>query len=168
MARVTKSRVVKASAQQVWNVIGNYTNIHVFHPFVKDVDQLSEGAYGLGASRQCNLYNQSSIVETVTHWEEGRSYTVQTGDQPMFGVTTGTMSVHFIDATTSKVTVDTTYTPKWGVLGKILDLLVLRMGVSYALSRVLKSLQHYMETGELVGKGGKPISLSAPSVHPTK
>jgi len=163
MTTITKSRIINIPANQVWETISNYNNVHVFHPFVERADQLSEVDRGIGATRQCNLYNSSAIVEEVTEWEEGRSFTVVTSDQPIFGETTGTMRVDPIDANRSNVTLDTNYTPKWGLFGKALDILVLRMGVTYTLNRVLKSLQYHMETGELVSKGGKFIPLNMQS-----
>ena len=76
MAKITTRRTINAPASQVWEVIGNYHNPHVFHPFLESVEQLSEVDRGVGATRQCNLYNKSSIVEEVIEWEEGRSFTV--------------------------------------------------------------------------------------------
>ena len=164
MTTVRINRIINAPADQVWQVIGDYNNVHVFHPFVESADQLSEVARGLGAKRQCNLYNNSCAVEEVIQWEEGRSFTVaMSTPTPPFGGTTGTMSVQPIDASTSEVTLDMFYTPQWGFFGKTLDLLVLRMVLRFVLNRVLKSLQHHIETGELVGKHGKPIPLP---LHP--
>ncbi|MEM7344169.1 MAG: SRPBCC family protein, partial [Chloroflexota bacterium] len=136
MARITTSRIINAPAHRVWDVLSDYHNPQVFHPFLESVDQLSEIDRGLGATRQCNLYNNSSIVEEVIDWEEGKSFTVMTSDQPIFGETTGTMRVEAVDVNRSKVTVNTSYTPTWGVFGKILDVFLLRIGVSYAVRRV--------------------------------
>ncbi len=163
MTKITKSQIINAPVNKVWEVIGDYNNIHVFHPFVESADQLSEVKRGLGAKRQCNLYNNSSQVEEVIEWEEGKSFTVLASSTAfsIFGDTTGSMRVEPIDANRSKVILDTVYAPKLGVFGKILDSLVLRMGVGYALNRVLKSLQHHIGTGEVVGKGGKstPVTI---------
>jgi len=164
MTKLTTKRTINAPASQVWAVISDYQNAHAFHPLLESVEQISEAERGVGATRQCNLYNNSSVVEEVIAWEEGRSFTVQTNEQPIFGVTNGTMSVRSIDAHNSEVTVVTAYTPKWGIVGRLFDFLLLRMVVNNAVGRVLKGLQHHVESGELVGKGGRPISAHVQAV----
>lgn len=159
MTQITTSRIINAPASQVWEIISNYHNADVYHPLLQSVEQLTELERGVGAARQCNLYNNSSVVETVIEWEEGKSYTVETNEQPIFGQTKGTMRVTPIDANSSQVRVATTYTPKWGLFGKLLDFLLFKMIVNHAVDRVLNGLQHHVETSEPIGKGGKPIPL---------
>ena len=50
------------------------------------------------------------------------------------------------------------YTPKWGIFGKIIDVLMLRMVMHHIFNKVLKGLTHHVETGELIEKNGKPVS----------
>ena len=157
----SRSLVIPAPASRVWSVISDYSNIQVFHPFVESVDQLAEIDRGLGASRRCNLYGKPSVTETVVEWDEGRSFVVSSSHQPIVGEVTGGMLVEPIDERTSRVTVDASYSTAWGILGKALDVLLLRVGVGYALNRVRKSLQHHMETGELIGRSGKSVAASA-------
>ena len=161
MTQITISRTIKAPASQVWNVIGDYNNPHKYHPFLESVDQLSEEDRGMGAKRQCNLYNNSSVVEEVIEWVDGQSFTVLASDQPLYGEVTGVMSVKPIDGQSARVTVETSYTPKLGVVGKILDLFVLRFGVRYAVGRVLKALQHYIETDVFEGAESLPAPLNS-------
>jgi len=163
MGKVVKSRVIHAPADQVWQVIGNYNQVQVFHPFVQSADQLSEESCGLGATRRCNLYNGSSVVEKIIEWKEGSSFTVQATASSPFKEVMGGMHVESIDANTSKVTVNTSYKTKWGPVGMLMDLFMLRMGMNYALNNVLKGLQHHVETGETIGKGGRPIPLQLQS-----
>lgn len=111
MTKITKKRIINAPASEVWRIVGDYNNVHVFHPFVESADQLGEIERGLGAKRQCNLYNNSSQVEEVIAWDEGRSFTVLTRETAvsLFGETTGTMRVEPIDANTSEVTLVNKY-----------------------------------------------------------
>ena len=74
------------------------------------------------------------------------------------------MSAWPIDANTSEVSMEMTYTPKWGFLGKVLDVLMLRMEMRHTFNQVLKGLQHHVETGELIGKGGKPVQRHVQAV----
>ena len=158
MQRVEVSEIVQASAEQVWKVIGDYNNIHVFHPFVEKAVQMNDKASGLGAVRQCNLYNNTSVLEEVVAWDEGRSFTVKNQQAPLVGEIEGGMRLEPINTEITRVTIFLSYTPKWGIIGKLLNALLLKFAFKSVLNKVLASLKHHIETGEKIGKGGKPIS----------
>ncbi len=74
---------------------------------------------------------------------------------PIIGVVTGGMSVAPLDESTSEITLDMTYNIGLGIVGKVINVVLLRMVFKHVLNRVLKGLQHHMETGQLIGKGGR-------------
>lgn len=159
MTTVKATRTINASSSKIWTVLSDFSNVQVFHPLVEHVDQLSEADRGLGAKRRCNMYNGSSAVEEIIEWKEGQSATIAVTDAPMPVLNaTATMRVNKVDSHHSEVYMEMSYTPKWGIFGKIFDILMLRMGMRHVFNKVLKSLQHHVETGELIGKNGKPIS----------
>ena len=99
------------------------------------------------------------MVEEIIEWKEGQSYTVVLSENSVpIPNATATMGVNEIDPLHSEVYLEMSYTPKWGIFGRIIDVLMLRMVMRYVFNKVLKSLQHHVETGELIGKNGKPIS----------
>lgn len=168
MTTLQSSHTIDASATRIWEVLGDFKNVHLFHPMVKNVDQLSEVDRGMGAKRRCNFYNNSGAVEEVIEWKEGQSFTVIITDAPMPVVNTkACMSVKPIGPDKSIVTLEMTYTPKWGVFGKIFDLLVLRMAMRQVFKKVLNGLQRHIETGRDIGKGGKllPVGVREESAH---
>ena len=155
-AKVT--RTINASSSKIWTVLSDFSNIQIFHPNVLDVDQLSQVDRGLGAERRCNFYTGGSVVEKIISWDDERQFftcTVTEIAAPIRDVTAG-MRVNTIDSHHSEVQIEMTYVPKWGVFGKILDVLVLRMAMRSTFNKVLKGLKHHVETGELIGKNGKP------------
>ncbi|MCO4772474.1 MAG: SRPBCC family protein [Deltaproteobacteria bacterium] len=156
MGITTRSKIVRAPASRVWSVIGDYNNVQVFHPFVESADQMTEADRGVGAARQCNLYNGSSLMERVVEWNEGTSFVVAASPQRFFGEVRGGMRVEPIDAESSRVTLHTEYTPAGGFLGTIADVLVMRAGIGYALRRVLEGLRSHLETGAPVARRGRP------------
>ncbi len=139
--------------------MSDFSNIQIFHPNVLDVDQLSQVDRGLGAERRCNFYGGGSAVEKIISWDDERQFFTCTVESaaPILDVTAG-MRVNRIDSHHAEVELEMTYVPKWGIFGKVVDLLVLRMAVRSTFNKVLKGLKHHVETGELVGKGGKPIA----------
>ena len=138
--------------------MSDFSNIQIFHPNVQDVDQLSEADRGLGSQRRCNFYGGDSAVEKIISWDDERQFftcTVTEMAAPILDVTAG-MRVNIVDSNRSEVELEMTYVPKWGFFGKILDVLVLRMAIRSTFNKVLKGLKHHVETGDLIGKNGKP------------
>ena len=159
MPTVKATRTINASSSKIWDVLSDFSNIQIFHPNVLDVDQLGQVDRGLGAERRCNFYGGGSAVEKIISWDDERhSFTCTVeSTAPILDVTAG-MRVNRIDSHHAEVELEMTYLPKWGFFGKVVDLLVLRMAMRSTFIKVLKGLKHHVETGELIGKGGKPIS----------
>ena len=158
MPTLRTTLAINASSSKIWAVLSDFSNIQIFHPNVLDVDQLSEVDRGLGAERRCNFYGGGSAVEKITSWDDERQFftcTVTEIAAPILDVTSG-MRVNIIDSHHSEVQIEMTYVPKWGIFGKFLDVLVLRMAVRSTFNKVLKGLKHHVETGELIGKDWKP------------
>lgn len=158
MSKIVVKRTVRASSTKVWEVISDYQNIFKFHPFVESVDRIGSIERGVGAKRQCNLYNNTHQVEEVIQWDEGKSFLVKAENTSPFVYLTGGLAVVSIDSSRSELSVDLNYGLKWGLAGKLLDALVLRWALRYPLYKVLKSLDLYLETGEQIGKFGRPVN----------
>lgn len=153
------TRTINAPSSKIWAILSDFSNIQMFHPNVQDVDQLSEVDRGLGAARRCNFYSGGSAVEKIIAWDDERQFftcTVTELAAPLLDVTAG-MRVEEIDPHRSKVHIEMNYTPKWGIFGKILNVLVLRFAMQSTFKKVLKGLELHVETGELIGKNVKPI-----------
>ncbi len=128
------------------------------HLLVEALAGDGELAGGLGAARRCNFYRGGSAVEKIIAWDDERQFftcTVTELAAPLLDVTAG-MKVEQIDSHRSKVHIEMNYTPKWGILGEILNVLVLRFAMQSTFKKVLKGLELHVETGELIGKNGKP------------
>ena len=160
MPTVRATRTINAPSSKIWTVLSDFSNIQTFHPNVLDVDQLSKVDRGLGAERRCNFYGGGSAVEKIISWDDERQFftcTVTELAAPILNVTAG-MRVNIIDSDHCDVQIEMTYVPKWGIVGKILNLLVLRMAMRSTFSKVLAGLKHHVETGELIGKNGRPTA----------
>ena len=152
------TRTIKAPSSEIWAVLSDFSNIQMFHPNVQDVDQLSEADRGLGAARRCNFYGGGSAVEKIIAWDDERhtfTCTVSEISAPILDVTAG-MKVDAIDSQHSRVELYMDYTPKWGILGTIMNVLVLRFAMQSVFNKVLKGLELHLETGKSIGKDGKP------------
>ena len=158
MATEKLTRIINAPSATIWAVLSDFSNVQIFHPDVQNVDQLSEVDRGLGAVRRCNFYGGGSAVEKIVAWDDERQLfacTVTELAAPLLDITAG-MGVERIDSHHSKVHIEMNYTPKWGIFGKILNVIVLRFVMQSTFKKVLKGLELRLKTGELIGKNGKP------------
>ena len=73
---VSESRSMNVAAEDVWEIIADYPNVHRFHPLVSHADMLSDTQRGVGATRVCNMYDKTSVAEEIVDWQEGKGYTV--------------------------------------------------------------------------------------------
>ena len=155
MSKVTVTKTIKVPAERVWKIISDFQNIQIFHPMVDHVDKLSEAGSGVGAKRRCNMYNKQSAVEEVLSWSEGKGYTVSV-EATMMPVRNATarMSVEPNGAHSSNAGIEMTYTPKWGVVGWVMDLFMIRPMMRRTFSKVIDGLELHATTGQAVGKNG--------------
>jgi ribosome-associated toxin RatA of RatAB toxin-antitoxin module len=153
MNTVIATRNVSADPKTVWALISDVTTVVDFHPAVKSVDLLSDSPTGLGASRRCNFYDDTSVVETVTEVEEGRSVTLDLTEfsVPMkrFGAS---ISVTPLAGSGTQVTFTLNYEMKFGVLGQLMNVAMVRGQMNKLMTRVLAGIDHHLTTGELVGE----------------
>lgn len=72
MINVEKTVLVKAGINQVWDIVSDMGGVYKYHPLVKKSPVLSENAVGIGATRRCEFYDGSSVVEKITELKEGK------------------------------------------------------------------------------------------------
>jgi len=154
MSKVTVTKTINVPAERAWEILSDYQNIQVFHPLVDHVDKLSEAGSGLGAKRRCNMYDKSSAVEEVVAWSEGKGYTVTVTEATKMPVrdVIARMSIEPVGANSSKAGIEMTYTPTWGVVGWVMDLLIIRLMMRRTFTKVLDVLELHATTGQAVGK----------------
>lgn len=162
MIRVGATKSLDVSATRAWEVIADFQNVQRFHPLVDHVDMLSDNERGVGAKRVCNFYDDTSVAEEVTQWEEGQGYTVELSDFSLpVKSATATLTVKSTGAGTSDVTFAMEFTPKFGPLGWVMGQVMMRPMMARVFSQVLAGLEHHAATGELVGEGWTPTLARA-------
>ena len=72
-AIVTKSVIIKASAQTVWRKISNFVGLREWVVDVKNTEFLSERRRGVGTVRKISFADGSKVVEYATGWAD-RNY----------------------------------------------------------------------------------------------
>jgi hypothetical protein len=123
--------------------MADFANIDFFNPHLSR-SRLIGGPqqHGVGAERQCDLKGgRGYIKERIVDWQEGRSYTVDIydGSMPVDDMFTTLGLLPRADGGT-ELYMETTYRPRYGLLGTIADRLMLRRMFRAMLLKVLLGL----------------------------
>lgn len=143
MTTLRAERDIAASARVVWTLLKDFQHIDAFNPSLSRSFHIGDAPLeGVGAERRCELKDgRNWIEERVIDWRPGESYTVEiyAGTMPIRDVRT--MLAVSPKGAVSHAVMQITYTPKFGPVGRLLDLLLLRRKMSGLMDSVLKGLQ---------------------------
>ncbi len=122
-----------------------------------------EQASGVGAIRQCDLMGGGHIVEKVIDWKDGESYTIEVTETslPLKRART-TLSVAPTDVNASRVTMTIDYTPTYGPIGLLVDLLMMRSAVRGQMIGILAGLSTYVSGSDSEPELGDRPVLNVP------
>ncbi|KAJ8904848.1 hypothetical protein NDN08_001362 [Rhodosorus marinus] len=151
------TREVQVSAEKCWELLGDFSNIYHIHPMVKTSTPLSENDRGLGAIRQCDMYDGNSIQEKVIEWdEENMSYTITLikGSLPINQMN-AKVSVEANGGTQSALVCDVEFDPKHGFIGKLMGQLIMKPKFGGALGDMLGGVKYYLDEGDDVPENWK-------------
>ncbi|MCH7910422.1 MAG: SRPBCC family protein [Candidatus Hydrogenedentes bacterium] len=158
MSTVSVSRKVNVPAEKVWKILSDFGGVHKFHPLVERSPLKSDNNSGLGSTRVCHFYDKTSITEKVVKWNEGRGYTVEISDMSMpLKKAQARLQVEPADGDTCLATMEMTYVVKFGVLGVLMDKMMISGKMRQMFASILEGLERNATTGDLIGENG--ISL---------
>ena len=143
MTKLIREIELVISAEQAWDVLADFENVHAIAPGIKASPLLSEEKDGLGACRRCHFaIGGMSMVETVTSWEEGKSLTVELSEFPM-PFHRGDVSLILTpldnERCLAKAVFD--YDMKYGFVGAVINALMLRPMMGMQLSKLLRNIE---------------------------
>lgn len=164
MTKLSSEIKINAPAQQVWAALADLERVQQFSPGVAKASYTTDSKEGVGAGRHCDLQGPSGWVEErVTEWNEGESLTIEIFDssyplKQAFGRFTLTPA-----GEETNVSFDLDYELKFGPIGALLNVLIVRRLFGKANKTVLTGLKYHVETGEVVDKEIPSAASSAAS-----
>ena len=141
------SIIINATSDQVWNILSKPGNIVNFHPLIKRSYMVGKPQHGKGAKRHCDLLPMGAMNEQITDWVEGESFTAEViGGKmlPPYKFMRGTVKV-LAEGNKCKVTFCFKYQLKFGALGKLMDILIIRPQFRKAPPKYVYGLKKYAE-----------------------
>ncbi len=155
MREASYSIVVEADKGRVWELLSDFGTIDRYNPFVTKSYIINDTpARGLGAERHCELDSQGKgyLQERIIEFTEGESYTL------VFTAASANVPVREIFLTFAvgevsggtRVSMTYQYRMKYGVLGLLLEAVVVKSMLKRVARGLLSGFKHYAETGEHV------------------
>ena len=158
MVKVHVERIINVPIDRAWEILGDFSNVHKIHPLVKTVDQVTpDKDRGVGAIRQCNLYDGNKAVEKIEEWDErNHAYVVRVIDSslPMKSVL---VKLHAVPQGNykSKLVAEMNMKAKFGLLGKIMERLVMKPQFGGVIGNLFAGVESYDRDGVEIHEGFK-------------
>lgn len=161
MSIITISRTIHASPNAVWDAFADFSAIYKFHPLLESSPLLSENRSGVGCERRCEFHDGNHLLERVIEWEAGSSMKVEiTGGSMPLARAVVDVVITPVARDRTEVTFAMDYTPKMGLVGKVMDALMMRRQLRGAFGQILEGLETHLKTGATVGPDGSPLAVA--------
>ena len=145
---ITSEIEINASKEKVWQVLSLIGEIEKFHPLVKKSCAITNAKSGLGAKRHCELLPMGQMEEEVVEWNEGKSFVLEViGGKmlPPYCFMKGKIDLVESNEKT-KVTFSFSYQLKYGMLGDLMNAMLIRPQFKKAPPKYVSGLKEYVET----------------------
>ncbi len=144
MATLYNKITINASPEEVWNVLADPARLEHYDPIVKTSRLMSTLTTGPGAERHCETVS-GWFKDKITEWlpHERLTYTLTGCNQPMKNLT-HSYTIKKIDNQT-EVRQVMNYTMKFGVIGKLMDILMGKRESDKQIKKFFKGLKEYVE-----------------------
>ena len=159
MTRVSHSIRIEAPTEDVWATLADLGAIQDYNPGVSRSYYTSEQREGVGASRHCDLIPFGEVEERIVEWRDGEAYTLEIYDGrkvPPFKKALGFISVEE-DGSGSIARFALEYELKYGLLGRLLDLVMVRRQFSKVPKAVLRGLKRHVEGDERSSRNQREV-----------
>ncbi len=145
MSDFTTEIKIDAPVDRVWDTLADIGSIHEWNPGVKQSHITTRYQEGLGTGRHCDLGQKRYLDETVVDWEPHQRLTMRivATNLPL-----KTADIRFALRPAGGgtiVTVSPTYALKFGLLGRLLDLLFVRRTYVEGMRALLLGLKKHVE-----------------------
>jgi ribosome-associated toxin RatA of RatAB toxin-antitoxin module len=151
MGTITRTVIVNATLDRVWEVVSHVGSVQQWHPLVKRAPVLSPEPTGVGAQRRCEFHDGTSVVETVTASKDREMVQVELSEFSM-PLTRATGTFRFKELGPEQVEIAMTfdYDMKYGPVGWLMDTAMMKPMMNKVFGQVLAGLDQHLVTGDLI------------------
>ncbi|SMR70651.1 Polyketide cyclase / dehydrase and lipid transport [Aliiroseovarius halocynthiae] len=136
---------IDAPQELVFATLADLETVDDYNPHVQTAKYISENRTGVGASRECFLGAQGTVLERVTAVEDGKSISMEMYEHnwPLKYMRWTTRLETEGDSTLVSQTLE--YEMKFGLLGALMDRLMMRGKMDSTMNEVFNSMRDYIE-----------------------
>lgn len=150
MTEFRKQIKINSSKKAVWQALSNIGDVYKFHPGVSNSYCTTDQVGGKGAVRVCELHSSGVIEETVIGWEDEKGFRLlitPVEKAPPVKNFTAKVRLTSVSGGQAIVEIFIQYDMKLGVIGTILNQLVIKSKMEEGISDLLQGLKIYLEKG---------------------
>jgi uncharacterized membrane protein len=150
MTTFKKQITINTPKQKVWDVVSDLGGIYRFNPNVEKSYYTTDKTEGIGAARICELQPAGKILETVKNWKEGNGFLLQIEPiekAPPVKNFSGFFELGKLNAERTIVSVTINYSMKLGVIGHLLNKLIIQSKMEEGIEDLLEGLKIHLEKG---------------------
>jgi len=145
MGEFEEQIIVSASPDKVWDVLADIRNIYLWNPGVVRSKLTTYGEVRVGACRHCNLGGKNYLDEEVIEFEKPHRLTMRINETNLpFKAAEIRFTVE-PQGDKTLVRVSPKYQLKFGLLGSILDTIMVRSQYRKGMQELLRGLRNYVE-----------------------
>jgi carbon monoxide dehydrogenase subunit G len=145
MTTLSHDIFIAAPPPHVWAVLADLPKVAEYNPTVRSARVEGSPAMGVGACRICELVPKGSVKERVTTWEPVQclGLEVAASDWPVVFMKWDTWLTPKDAGTLVSQRMD--YQVKFGLLGKLLDAVVMRRKLDSTIANIFQRMKTYIE-----------------------
>jgi ribosome-associated toxin RatA of RatAB toxin-antitoxin module len=143
--RLSHRIFIAAPPDIVWAAIADLEAVQAYHPTVSKASLLPGPREGVGAGRTC-VTKQGELVERIVGWEKSKAIEMQLVSSPWPVKAMRWRTEIAPQARGTEVAQELTYAPSLGILGMVLNALMMRRTMDRAIASVFEALKAYCET----------------------
>mgnify|MGYP001561574416 CR=1 FL=1 len=147
MATIHNEIIINASVDKLWNILTDLELLDKLDPTVKKATLVSSEKTGMGAKRKVDMLDGKNwFDEKITVFKPNEALTYQLTDCsfPIKGLQHSYSFEKMGDQTKVKQVME--YTVKFGLLGKLLDIVMIRKQFDRGIKKFFGGLKSYAET----------------------
>jgi len=148
MGTFVEEITINAPTEAVWNALADIGSIYKWNPGVKQSHMTTSSEVGLGSGRHCDLGGKNYLDETVVEWRPDVALTMRIVATNLPFKTADIKFTLDGNGQQTLVTVAPEYTLKFGMLGTLMDIVLVRSSYRKGMVNLLKGLKGYVENTE--------------------
>lgn len=152
MAKIHNEITINAPVEKVWATLADLEQVQYYNPAIAKARYISTNKEGAGAARHCDFKDGKWVKERVTAVTPHKSMSIEMYEHqwPVKYMRWRTNLAP--EGSGTHVSQKLEYEVKFGILGKLLDSLMMRGKMSKMLNEIFESMKRYIESREASGK----------------